>query len=493
MANYALITGNALETIDLYSEVVRREGLEAVLVRDPEETRRIVSERGRPKLVIADLEMNRDSGFKLLREVQSSIPDADRPVVVAAVSRELRTTAGDLMDALGITEVLPCDADARSIGATVHRVLTQDARPNTDLCPPPLADEGESRQARAAATSLDESPFDKSLQDFVSQTAEAFGTPYAVVSLTVEEGHWFKSHAHLPNGANEARNPSFDASFCAYVVESGHPVLVSDTSMHPKFVAHPLVRGGIVGCFAGAPLVTRDGDSLGSLCILDTRPGAIPAACVDVLGRLAKRVADDIELRSKARSSALEVIRLNEKLAQERERHNLSKGGLALFEAVLSQLDGGVIVVDREGRVVYANRAAGELLDLPAHRMMGMPRHELLRECAGLFDDAEGFLAKVASANSGLKAFSHEFEHERPTARLVRWSAKPIELPDGMGQLFALQELDQRVLHPVSGRYSVVPPIASTRPSRPVSTQPAPTRAAAGARAAGTVRGKRKS
>src|SRR6058998_1726970 len=56
MANYALINGNALETIDLYSEVVRREGLEAVLVRDPEETRRIVSERGRPRLVIADLE-----------------------------------------------------------------------------------------------------------------------------------------------------------------------------------------------------------------------------------------------------------------------------------------------------------------------------------------------------------------------------------------------------------------------------------------------------
>src|SRR5215510_2965781 len=199
MANYALITGTALETIDLYSDVVRREGLEAVLVRDPEETRRIVSERGRPKLVIADLEMSRDSGFKLLREVQHSIPDAERPVVVAAVSRELRTTAGDLMDALGITEVLPSDADARSVGATVHRVLTQDPRPNTDLCPPPLPDgEADHRQARAAATGLDESPFDKSLQDFVSQTADAFGTPYATVSLTVEEGHWFKSHAHLP-------------------------------------------------------------------------------------------------------------------------------------------------------------------------------------------------------------------------------------------------------------------------------------------------------
>src|SRR4029434_8324712 len=94
-------------------------------------------ERGRPKLVIADLELARDAGFKLLREVQTSIPRSDRPFVLAAVSRELRTTAGDLMDSLGITEVLPSDADARSISIAVHRALTQDVRPVTDPCPPP--------------------------------------------------------------------------------------------------------------------------------------------------------------------------------------------------------------------------------------------------------------------------------------------------------------------------------------------------------------------
>jgi PAS domain-containing protein len=497
MANYALITGTAVETIDLYREVVRREGLEAVLVRDPEETRRILSEKGKPKLVIADLEMNRDAGFKLLREVQSSIPDAERPAVVAAVSRELRTTAGDLMDALGITEVLPSDADARSIGAAVHRVLNQDQRPNTDLCPPPMpeGDADPHRIARAAAAGVSDSPTDKALQDLVSQTAEAFGVPYAIVSLTIDEGHWFKSHAHLPEGASDARGPVFDASFCGYVVESGNPVFVSDATVHPTFAANPLVRGGTVACFAGAPLVTRDGDTLGSLCILDAKAGGIAPASVDVLGRLAKRVADDIELRSKARSSAIEVIRLNEKLDQEREKHQVSRSGLALFEAVLSQLDGGVVVVDRSHRVVYANRAAGELLDLPAHRMTGMSRDDLLKECAGLFDEPDAFLAKMAPARLGLKAFTCDLEQDRPVVRLVRWSAKPVELPEGMGQLFTLTELVQQSLRPVSGRYSVVPAIASTRPPRPVTARPPAARTsatrAANARAA-TARAKRK-
>src|SRR5262249_5746080 len=261
---------------------------------------------------------------------------------------------------------------------------------------------------------LDDSPPDKALENLVAQTADAFGVPYALVSLTLDDGHWFKSHTSRSEGAHEARNPAFDASFCSYVVESGQPVLVSDAAVHPSFAAIPLVRGGIVSTFAGAPLVTRRGDVLGALCILDTKAGAIAPARVDVLARLAKRMAAELELRSEARSSALEVIRLTEKLAQEREKHLLSKTGHAVLEAVLSQLDGGVVVADGKGRVVYANRAAGELLNLPAHRMMGVSREAFLRECAVLYEDSGAFLAKLSSARGGLKALTYEIEQERP-------------------------------------------------------------------------------
>jgi PAS domain-containing protein len=306
-----------------------------------------------------------------------------------------------------------------------------------------------------------------------------------MVSLTIDEGHWFKSHAHATDGS-ESRGPVFDAAFCGYIVDSGHPLLVADASVHPTFAANPLVRGGTVACFAGAPLITRDGDTLGALCILDAKTAAIAPACVDMLGRLAKRVADEIEQRSKARSSALEVIRLNEKLGQERDKHQLCRTGLAMFEAVFSQLDGGVVVVGREHRVVYANRAAGELLDLPAHRMTGMSRDDFLKECAGLFDEPDAFLAKMAPARMGLKAFTCDLEQERPVVRLVRWSAKPIELPDGMGQLFMLTELVQQSVRPVSGRYSVVPAIASTRPPRAVAAACPPASRTSATRAAST-------
>src|SRR5262249_41573339 len=151
----------------------------------------------------------------------------------------------------------------------------------------------------------------------------------------------------------------------------------------------------------------------------------------------------EIELRTKARSSAFEVMRLNEKLALERDRHLLTKTGLGQLEAILSQLDGGIVVVDRENRITYANRAAGDFLDMPAHRMTGVQRADFVRDAAALFFDSEGFTAKMSSARSGLKAFSCELEQERPVQRLVKWSVKPIELPDGMGQLISIVEIDQ--------------------------------------------------
>src|SRR5207245_8177772 len=122
------------------------------------------------------------TGFKLLREFQTSVALEDRPQVLASVSRELRTTAGDLMEDLGITEVLPKDADARSLGAVVRRALTHEKRP-TDKCPPPSAEEDleRSRLARVAATGIEDTPPDKALQNLAAQTVEAFGAPVALV------------------------------------------------------------------------------------------------------------------------------------------------------------------------------------------------------------------------------------------------------------------------------------------------------------------------
>ncbi len=448
-AGYALIAGNALDLTDLYMEVVQGEGLEAVIVHDPNEARRVVSERGTPKLVIADLEVARDSSFKLLREVQDSIAPDDRPAVLASVSRELRTTAGDLTEALGIAEVLPRGADARTIGSAVRRALSKSpsAAPPSSARATPSQREQQVRLARITAMGLlDDARRDKELEELVAQIAEGFAVPIALVSVTLDDGRWFKAHIALSGGAGESRSAARDSSFCAHVAESGQLMFVADATVHPVFSTHPLVRRGLVGTCAGAPLTTSDGEVLGALCILDTKPGTIDPNRVDMLARLARRVAWDLELRSKARSSALEVIRLTEKLAEERERHRSSKSRSSQLEAVFAAMDVGVFAMNHRRRIGYANRAALDLLGLPLERVVG---EELSPVCERLFVDPRDFRIAVSSALQASVASSRDLSADKPSKRPLRWSFMPIELADGIGHLCTVFELERAA----RGRY----------------------------------------
>jgi GAF domain-containing protein len=469
MADYALITGNAGEVTELYSQVVRREGLEAVVVRDSAEARRIVSTRGRPKLVLADLEMSRDASFTLLREVQSSIPTDDRPAILASVSRELSTTARDLTDALGIAEVLPHGADESMVGSAVRRALTRGPRSQTVSCPPPGEDEGDHlRRARLFALSLiDEGPSARVLKELLARTAEAFAVPLAVMSLTLDDTAWFEVYTPPGTELSQMQRGLLDESFCSYVLESGQPVVVQNASAHPAFASNPLVRNGTIASAAGVPLTTPDGDVLGSLYIFDPRPAVIEPSWMDMLSRLAERVAAELDLRSKARSSALEVIRFTEKLAQERESHQISRKALSHLENMLAQLDGGVMVMNQAREVVYANPAAAKLLNCTVGRLEGISHDQLVRTCAKVVVEGEHLGDKIAPLPGGLPS-SYEIELKKPVHRLLRWSCKAIELEDGRGILATVVEIELSQRGRNSGRYPTAPVVPASPRTRTV-------------------------
>ena len=459
MADYALITGNAGDVTELYSQVVRKEGLDAVVVRDSAEAKRIVSARGKPKLVLADLEMSRDAGFTLLREVQSSIPNDDRPAILASVSRELSTTARDLTDALGIAEVLPHGADETTVGSAVRRALTRAPRSETLSCPPPVAeDEGDHlRRARLTALSLiDVGLSARVLKELLAQTAEAFGVPLAFVSLTLDDVDWFEVYTPAGTEIGVPQRNLLDETFCSYVLESGQPVVIQDAGAHPAFASNPLVRYGTIASGAGVPLTTPDGDVLGALFIFDPRPAVIEPTWIDMLSRLAERIAAELDLRSKARSSALEVIRFTEKLAHERESHQVAKRALSQLESMLAELDGGVLVMNRAREVVYVNPAAARFLGTSVGRLEGVGHDQLVRACSKLGGDAEHLAEKIAPSSGGLPS-SYEIELKKPVHRILRWSCKSIELQDGPGVLATIMEMETSQRGRTSGRYPTVP------------------------------------
>lgn len=157
---------------------------------------------------------------------------------------------------------------------------------------PPLPSNDESTRIAALRgyCVLDTMP-DK-LCDQVTQLARCiFGTEIALVSLIDEHRQWFKSRA----GLDVIQTPRSD-SFCAHAI-STQGMVVLDTHEDSRFVSNILVTGEpYIRFYAGALLVTPQGQALGTLCIIDSRPRShFDSSQVAQLEQLAAIVMERIE------------------------------------------------------------------------------------------------------------------------------------------------------------------------------------------------------
>lgn len=123
--------------------------------------------------------------------------------------------------------------------------------------------------------------------------ARLIGAPIALITLLDEERQWFKSCI----GLEIAQTPRSEA-FCAYNVDADAVLVVEDATQDPRFRDHPWVTGDPhIRFYAGAPLVTPEGQVLGSLCVIDRAPRTITASQRATLKELAAIVMDELELR----------------------------------------------------------------------------------------------------------------------------------------------------------------------------------------------------
>jgi GAF domain-containing protein len=142
-----------------------------------------------------------------------------------------------------------------------------------------------------------DTPPDGSFDNITNLAAKLFNMPIAIVSLVDEDRIWFKSTYGL-----DARQIDRLPGLCASAILSDEVYIVENAIEDPRTLANPLVAGELGLRFYGAaPLITKDGYRLGTLCVIDKKQRYLTVPQKAILEHMASIVMDEIELRLAAR------------------------------------------------------------------------------------------------------------------------------------------------------------------------------------------------
>jgi signal transduction histidine kinase len=185
--------------------------------------------------------------------------------------------------------------------------------------------------------------------DVVELASHICQKPISLVSLVDDSRQWFKASVGL--GAKET---SKAVSFCAHALLQNDIFEVPDSSLDQRFVDNPLVTGAPhVAFYAGAPLFGPNGFPVGTLCVIDSKPGQLSMEQKKYLKMLSRQVSHLFLLRSK-----------HKELRQKNKE-------LTIFSTAVNAMSEGLVVQDAKGAIVQFNPAALKVLRLSEDQLFG--------------------------------------------------------------------------------------------------------------------------
>ncbi|MCJ2035960.1 ATP-binding protein [Methylobacterium sp. J-068] len=199
------------------------------------------------------------------------------------------------------------------------------------------------RLATLDAYDLLDTPPEQGFDDVVRLATRLCAAPVALISLVAADRQWFKARVGFPLCETD-----LDRSVCQFVLSEPGLLVIPDLGVDPRTAANPLVTGPPhIRFYAGAPLRTPEGQTLGSLCVIDTvpRPEGLTAAQADDLRALARQVCALMEMRRAV--DRREVARMEQRgVMRERESRDALAHSEARFRTLFETIDEGFCIIE---------------------------------------------------------------------------------------------------------------------------------------------------
>ena len=236
---------------------------------------------------------------------------------------------------------------------------------------PQVSEEESARLEALRGCRVLDTPAEELFDQTARLAAYLCGTPIGLIGFIDATRLWFKARV----GWDYPEIPRGDSICCRTILQSGL-IVISDAAMDEQFFSGPMVTHAGVRFYAGAPLLTKEGYAVGTLCVMDRLPRELPPPHKDALLTLARLVSAQLEVRRGARPSVPDdkgslvegtVVDISQhKRADEALRDSQER----LLGIISSAMD-AIITVDGAQKIIVFNRAAEQIFRCAAKDAFG--------------------------------------------------------------------------------------------------------------------------
>jgi PAS domain S-box-containing protein len=203
---------------------------------------------------------------------------------------------------------------------------------------------------------LPEAAFD----EVAMAAATLFTAPIGFIGFIDEDRQWFKART----GLNVVQIPR-NAAFCSHTILQEKPLVIEDASKDKRFDNNELllVKRGL-RFYAGTPLLSGDGQAIGTLAIADRKPRSFSEQQRDALEILGRQVMAQLELRR-------HLSELARTLEEHKQTEDRLRNSESFYQTLVETLPQNILRKDSEGRFTFANRKFCQSIGKPLYDILG--------------------------------------------------------------------------------------------------------------------------
>ncbi len=214
------------------------------------------------------------------------------------------------------------------------------------------------RLGRLYETRLLDSPFEKEYDDLLRLAVQLCGAQKGAITFVDDQRVFHKSSV----GFSPAQLTRAE-SLCDHIVRRGSALIVEDLLQDERFSSKALVIESGLRFYAGVPLATQDGFTLGTLSVLDDSPRCLSEDEKRNLESIARQINSTIELRVERERS--------ERLLKHLELQR------SLFETYFHSIPVESCLKDANGCILIYNQALAKRFKISLTDWIGKTSEEL--------------------------------------------------------------------------------------------------------------------